>query len=339
MAPVGTLDDLRESLREEGAAPLYLFYGEEGLLIDEALEMVIRTALPETDRAFNLDVLSASEVDAREIVDHASLFPMMGERRVVLVREIDRLAEKELEVLAHYTESPSPSTCLILVGSRVDLRRKAFAAARKAGTAFEFRPLYENQLPSWIENRVISRGLTIAGEASRLLAAYVGSSLREIDNEIEKLSLFLGDRKTITEADVASVVGLSREFSVFELQKAIGERNIARAVERAEHLLEAGEPMPLIVSILTNYFATLWRIGDLLRRGMNPSEIPSRVRVNPYYLKEYLATLRAYSLQEIEEAFDHLSTADEQSKTTGADLRSILHRFLLNVILPGQVAR
>lgn len=328
-----TIDDLEQELRAGKFAPLYLFYGEEGLLIDEAVQRVVDAALPPGERAFNFDVLSGNDADARDIVARASSFPMMGERRVVIVRDADRIPEKGLELLAHYTQQPLPSTCLIFVASKPDMRRKAFLAVKRTGTAIEFRELYEHQLPAWIEKRVKERRGSIDPEASKLLAAYVGSSLRDIENELDKLFLYLGERTAIREEDVAAVVGFSREFSVFELQKAIGQRDLRRAVEVMEKILDANEPMPLLVSILTNYFATLWRLGDQLRRGTKQSDLTGLVRINPYFLKEYLATLRNYTLEEIEDAFHHLAAADEQSKTAGADLKAIVHRFLVKVML------
>jgi DNA polymerase-3 subunit delta len=329
-----TIDNLEQELRAGRIAPLYLFYGEEGLLIDEAVQRVVDAILPPGERAFNFDVLSGNDADARDIVARASSFPMMAERRVVIVREVDRLPEKGLELLAHYAQQPLPSTCLILVASKPDMRRKAFTAVKRTGMAVEFRELYENQLPGWIDRRVMARRGSIDPEASKLLAAYVGSSLRDIDNELDKLFLYIGKRTAIKEEDVAAVVGFTREFSVFELQKAIGERDLRRAVEVMEKILDANEPMPLLVSILTNYLATLWKMGDLLRRGTKQSDLTALVRVNPYFLKEYLAALRKYTMEEVEEAFHHLATADEQSKTAGADLKAIVHRFLLNVMLP-----
>lgn len=335
MAPQGmTLDDLDRALKAGKFEPLYLFYGEEDFLSDEAVERLLSSALRETERSFNLDILSANDADAREIVARASAFPMVAERRVVVVRDADHLPEKGLELLAHYADQPSPSTCLVLVAAKPDMRRKAFATIKRSGTAIEFRPLYENQLPDWIERRVDRRKGSITPEAAKLLAAYVGSSLRDIENELDKLFLFVGDRSNISEGDVAAVVGLTREYSVFELQRAIGERNLPRAVEVMEKILDANEPMPLIVSILTNYFATLWKIGDLLRRGTKQSELTGQVRVNPYFLKEYIATLKVYSLEEIEGVFHRLATAEEEYKTAGADVKSIMHRFLVRVMVP-----
>ncbi len=336
MAEKGPTPEMLEAdLRAGRLTPVYLLYGSESLLLEEAVRRVIDSALPEEARAFNLEFLSGADSDIREILARASAFPMSAARRTVVVRDVDRLGEKALELLVHYLEQPSPTTVLLLTGTKPDFRRKAFATLRKRGAAYAFEELRDYQVPGWIEQRVAKRGGSIEGDAARLLATYVGSSLRDIDNELDKLFLYIGDRAAITRDDVAAVVGISREYNVFELQNAIGRRDARRAVEILERMLEANEPVPLILSSLVNYFAKLWLIGDQTRRGVKPAEIASLARIPFFYLKEYLQTLERFTPEEIEGSFHKIAVADQQSKTTGADVKSILHRLCISILMPG----
>ncbi len=336
MAEKGPTPEMLEAdLRAGRLAPVYLLSGPESLLLDEAIRHVIDAAVPEEDRAFNLEFLSGADGDIREILARASAFPMSAARRAVVVREADRFGEKALELLVHYVDHPSPTTVLVLTGTKPDFRRKAFAALRKRGAAYSFEELRDYQVPGWIEQRVAKRNGTIDGDAARLLATYVGSSLRDIDNELDKLFLYIGDRTTITRDDVAAVVGISREYNVFELQNAIGRRDARRAVEILERMLEANEPVPLILSSLVNYFAKLWVISDQSRRGTKPAEIAALARIPFFYLKEYLQTLDRYTPEEIEGSFHQIAVADQQTKTTGAEVRSILHRLCISILMPG----
>ncbi len=336
MAEKGPTPEMLEAdLRAGRLAPVYLLYGSESLLLEEALHRVIDAAIPEEARAFNLEFLSGADADIREILARASAFPMSAACRTVVVREVDRFGEKALELLAHYLEHPSPTTVLLLTGIKPDFRRKAFAALRKRGVAYSFEELREYQVPGWIEQRVGKRGGSIDGDTARLLAAYVGSSLRDIDNELDKLFLYIGDRTAITRDDVAAVVGISREYNVFELQNAIGRRDARKAVEILERMLEANEPVPLILSSLVNYFAKLWLIGDQTRRGAKPAEIAALARIPFFYLKEYLQTLERYTQEEIEGSFHLIALADQQFKTSGADVKSVLHRLCMSVLMPG----
>ncbi len=330
-----TRDTLQADLRSGRLAPVYLFYGEESLLLEEAVRQVIDAAVPEDARAFNLEFLSGADTDIRDILARSSAFPMTAPRRAVVVRDVDRFGDKALDLLVHYLEHPSPTTVLLLTGTKPDLRRKAFAMLKKGGQAYSFEELREHQLPDWIDRRVRNRGGTIDGATARLLATYVGSSLRDIDNELDKLFLYIGGRTAITEDDVAAVVGISREHNVFELQNAIGRRDAPRAVEILERMLEANEPVPLIISSLVNYFAKLWLVSDQIRRGTKPADVASLARIPPFFLKEYLQALERYSQEEIEGSFHRLALVDQQFKTSGADVKSILHRFCISTVIPG----
>ena len=317
-----TYHELESGLAGKQFSPVYLFYGEEDFLAEEAAQSVIENALTAAQREFNLDVVYGGETDAREIISHASSFPMMSDRRVVLVREMDRLFNKEL--LSSYIENPSSTTCLVLLSEKPDFRKKPYVSAKRHGRAFEFKPLYENQVPEWITGRLKLRARAIDGEACKILVAYTGSSLRDIQSEIDKLIIYVGDKKVISADDVREVVGMSKEFNVFELQKHIGAKNLGRSAEILEHMLDAGEPAVMIVAALTRYFVSVWKLSELIRKGASSQEQSREAGIHPYFLREYLAVLQHYSLQEIEHAFELLAVADEKIKTTMMDHKQIL---------------
>jgi DNA polymerase-3 subunit delta len=327
-----TIRDFREELRRGILSPVYLFFGQEDFLVEETVEAVIDAALKPEERGFNLDVVQAGETDARDIVSHASSFPMMANRRVVVARDVDKLQAKDLEILSAYVENPSPSTVLVLVAAKPDLRKRPFVTVKRTGFVLELKPLYENQLPVWITERIERQGRKISPEACRLMAGYVGTSLREITSEIEKLFLYLGDRRSISADDVAAVVGMSREFSVFELQKAAGARDLPRALHISERMIDAGENVPFILIMLTGYFNVLWKLQEMRRRGIPEREQTSTLRVNPYFLKDYVEAVGRFTNAELEESFCMLAAADEQLKTTGTDPRQIMHSLLINLL-------
>ncbi len=331
MATTGlTYDDLQRSLSERRFAPVYLFHGEEDFLSSEATQSVIDAALNAGDRGFNLDVVYGNEADAREIILHALSFPMMVERRVVVVRDMDKLANKEL--LSTYIENPSPTTSLVLLSTKPDFRKKPYATAKRTGSVFEFKPLYENQVPSWMVKRVRQQGKDIESEASKMLTAHIGTSLREIQNELNKLYIFIGERKLITEADIRAVVGVSKEFNVFELQKTLGAKNLARSVEIMERMLDSGESGTLIIFMLTRYFLALWRLSDLQRQGTSHNAIASAANINPYFLREYQEAARLFAPSDIEHAFGLLAEADEQLKFTIIDPKQIMHSLVVRLL-------
>jgi DNA polymerase-3 subunit delta len=331
-----TYDDLRNELSRKQFSPVYLLYGEEDFLAEEATEAIVNAALAGGDRGFNLDVLYGSDADVRVIISHALSFPMMADRRVVVVRGLDKLVGKEL--LSNYIEQPSPSTSLILVSTKPDFRKKPYTTAKTGAFLVECKPLYENQVPAWINRRITKLSKAVDPEACTLLAAYVGNSLREVQNEIDKLDVYIGDKKKITADDVRAVVGASKEFNVFELQRALGAKDLRHSTEIMERMLEAGEAATMITVMLTRYFSTVWKLQDLRRRGVSAQDQARIVAISPYFFKEYLSVLNVFSIMEIEHAFELIAEADERLKTTSDDPKNVMHALVVQLLNQRELA-
>jgi DNA polymerase-3 subunit delta len=319
-----TRQEFYRDLRKRKFAPVYSFRGEEDFLIDEAVESLIAEVLPQESRSFNLDVLYGNEVDARDVVAHANSFPMGADHRVVILREYDRLDDKE--ILQSYVQNPSPSTILVLISKKAD------AAIRVKATAVDFDRLYESDLPPWITERGSLYEKRVSREACDLLLMYVGTSLRALDNELEKIAVYVGDKKTIDAEDVAAVVGISKTHNVFELTRAVGNRDLKRSVEILERMMEFGEYPPLMVAALTKHFMTLLKLTEAKRRRMSEGELASSFRLPPRRVGEYKNQLRHYSPAELEKSFAPLARADEKLKYTSEDPRSVMTVLLHELI-------
>ena len=321
-----TYDDLQSALAKKEFSPVYLLYGEEDFLIEEATDAILEAALTKDERGFNLDVLYGSDSDARDIASHASSFPMMAERRVVVVRDVDKLAHAEL--LANYIEHPSPSTCLILSCTKPDFRRKPFVTAKKHAFNLECKPLWENQIPAWIAKRVKIAKRVIQPDAASMLAAYVGTSMREIMNELEKLYIYLGEKRSISVDDISAIVGMSKEFSVFELQWAIGMKDTRKATEILERMIEAGEQPVMMVAVLTRFFQSLWKLHDVRRRGVAPNQQTIQAGIFNF-AEKYGQAANKFSNRDIENVFVSLSEVDEKLKTTSTDPKLLMQTFIV----------
>lgn len=324
-----SFDVILDDIKKHKFAPLYFFYGEEDFLIEEVADALIAHAVDPTTRQFNLDIVYGSDVDGKDIVARASSFPMMGERRVVIVRDFERATE--LDPLLPYIEHPSPSTSLFFSAAKVDLRKKVFAHLKKYAVGGEAAPLREYEIPSWIQRRAVTMGKKIAPEAAEILHGYVGTSLRELNNELEKLLIAIGTKTVIETSDVQSVVGMSREFSVFELTHAVGEKNLSKALSICARMLQVGEAPVGIVAMLTRHFGILWRVHQLNAERKTPAEMAKAVGVHPYFFKEYLEDVKRYSRTAVEDALLALTRADERLKTSSGDSHVIMDVLLYEI--------
>jgi DNA polymerase-3 subunit delta len=311
------------SLRTKGKTygPLYLFIGTEDFLVDECIRSLVDDLLTEDERAFNLDMLDGEKVDAKDALAHAAAYPMMSERRVVVIRDFDAMVGSEAarKSFSEYVQKPPETTCLVLTAEKPDFRTKPFNELKKQNVVYEFAPLYDNRIPGWIESRCGSLGKSIDREACGLLHASAGNSLRVLNNELEKLSTYVADRKQITEDDVAAVVGVSKGSSIFDLQRAVGQADLQKALTIVQRMLESGETPQGIIVMLTRYFMTLWKIQELRQQGSSEETIAGEVKINPYFLKDYIAACQNFSPQKFESVFAALLHADIELKSSSPD--------------------
>jgi DNA polymerase-3 subunit delta len=327
-----TVEGLRAQIARKALDPVYLFHGEEEFLLEEAVGQMIDSALTAEERSFNLDVVRAGEIDVQEIVARALSFPMMAGRRIMIVRDADRLAgDRSGDVLARYVQHPTETTTLVFIAAKVDFRKKPFSTIGKGG-AVEFKRLREYQIPGWAATRAQSLGWSLAPDAAKLLAGYVGASLRDVQNELDKLFIFAGAPRELTGDDVAAVVGISKEFSIYELQRSIGARDLPRAVHILDRMLDMGEAPPFILAMLTGYFMSLWRLRELRRPGVAPADQAAGAKIMPFALQEYTDALQQYGAREVEQAFVLLAEADDRAKAGGGDPREVLEGLLIRLM-------
>lgn len=313
--------------------PVTLIHGEETLLLDECVNAVIDRSVDPGVREFNLDVIDGAKTDVRDVLAKASSFPMMADRRVVVVKTFERLVsgEKAREMFAGYLVRPMDSTRLVLVAEAPDFRRKPFNDLKKSGDVVECKPPWDNEIPPWTVERAKQFKKIIGLDAARMLQAYVGDSLMSIHRELDKLSSYVGDRPEITEDDVSAVAGASRGFTVFDLQNAIGRRDFRSASTVLRRMLESGESAPGIIVMLTRFFLQLWKLREMKQERMSDAEIASALRMSPYHLRSLSAFLTQHTVREVEGALMTLRETDRAIKT-GADVSAEMELMVYKVI-------
>ncbi len=337
-------DSLQTALRSGRVEPLYFLFGEEEFLIDEALDAILSIAVDESTRGFNFDLLHGSDSTLQDVVERASAYPLMAERRVVVVKEIDRTFSMRgkpdaSSPFGRYMKNPLPSTTLVMTAAIGDVMGKGKGGAKApynlivdSAATVQFKKLYDREIPSWVSDRIKSLGKEIAPDALELFVNYSGGSLRILSNEIEKLFTFVEARKRISLDDVRAVVGASKTYNVFELQRAIGAKNLELSVEIAEQMLRAGEPEQLILTMLTRYFTILWRLSELRVKVRDQKELARSVGISPFFLNEYLAALSRYPLADLRNAFEALLDTDLTLKSSRAEPAVVLHMMLISIV-------
>jgi len=331
-------EQLNTAFHHQNFKPLYFLYGEETFLMDALQQVLVGKALAPHERDFNYDLVYGNEAEARDVLALCNAFPMMAERRVVVVRAFEQLKENRL--FTAYAEHPNPSAVvLLLCTGKPNLASHPYRALRKHAAWGEFKPLYENQMPGWIQQRIKELGYQIEPRAVQMLAEYVGTNLQGAASEIEKLMTYAGERSRLTADDVVHASGQTREFNVFELQRAIGEGRYGDAQRIAERLLSQasnarGEAL-MIVSVLTGYFTKLWKLTACQAQRMPEREMAQHVGISPYFIKEYVFSLRRFPQSALEQAFAALLAADYELKGGARRDERLVLALLLRRLVPG----
>jgi DNA polymerase-3 subunit delta len=280
--------------------PIYWLEGEEPFFIDQVVDYAEHQILSEAEAGFNLTIFYGKDAEWASVVNACMRYPMFAERQVVILKEAQQM--RDLEKLEGYIENPLPSTIFIVSHKekKVDGRGKLAKLLKLKGEVFSTKKMYESQIPEWANNMVQQHGLTISKKALYLLAEHIGNDLSRIQNEIEKLAVNLGSRKNITEDDIENYIGVSKEFNVFELQTAIAQKNLSKAIRIIQYFEanpKAG-PIQMILPALYNFFSKVYMIFSV----NNPDEktVASALGVNPYFVKDYLGAAKRYDYQGVE---------------------------------------
>ena len=289
-----TYDQILSEIHKKQFAPIYFLTGEEPYFIDMISDSIENEALDEADRAFNQIVLYGRDVDVETIANHARSFPMMGERMVVIVKEAQDV--KNIEAFEPYLDTLPETTLLVFVYKYKKLdKRKAFAKKLdKKGVYFESKKLYDSNIPGWIQNYLKGEGYGITPKATQMLADFLGTDLHKIANELKKLTIALPKNKSIDDADVERNIGISKDYNVFELQNAIGNRDVLKANRIVNYFGDNTKDNPLLVTAI-NLYAYFTKILKLhLSADKSQGALASVLGVNPYFVRDYQAAARNY---------------------------------------------
>jgi DNA polymerase III subunit delta len=326
------IEQLKQSIKNKKIAPVYFIHGTEPFLIERLTKATIQAALEPGSEDFNLNVLYGNEVDGAQIVNAAMAYPMMASRRVVLVKNIHLMNESNLAFVAKYVEKPSLSTCFLMTCEKAISKKSLIQRIVDSSTVIEVKSLYDSDIPQWIIATLSEQGFTIADDALRMLHAYCGTSLSDIQSEIDKIVLNLGERKKIELQDVESVIGAHRQFNIFELCNAVGTRNMKKSIYILNQMLQLGELPTGILAMVVRHFTILAKIKDLKDRKMTNNEICKSVKLSSFFINGYIQQAASYSLNQLGIIFTHLLEADESLKSSYQKPKLVLEILFFKIM-------
>ncbi len=304
--------------------PVYLLYGEETYLLDRAFKSLSEKALGDGLADFNYDMFHARDKTAAEVVSISNTLPMMADRRLVVLKGVDTWRKEEQTKLVPYLSDPSPTTCLILLASGVDKRRDWAKAAGKAGAIVEFKHPYMDRMHQQVRGMARGMGKNIDQQSASLLVELVGNDLMQLEQALNKLSLYMEDQVKITRELIVESVADVKMAGVFEFTDALGKKDLESALRTLTRMVESRETDVhfRILAMMLRHFRIIWRVSELKDQGEPPPAIAKQLGINPYILdKTYLGQASNFSSEELAKIFTKLSELDLKLKT-GATSRA-----------------
>ncbi|MFK7934556.1 MAG: DNA polymerase III subunit delta [Saprospiraceae bacterium] len=302
-------------LKKGNYASLYLLHGAESYFIDVVSDYIENHVLAEHERAFNQTILYGKEVEAKTLIDAAYRYPMMAERQVIILKEAQEM--RTLKSILAYAEKPVATTMLVICHKhkKFNTNTKLGKAIKKNGVVLDAKKMYDNQVPAWITNYLRTKQLKINHNAADLLGEYLGTSLSKVVNELDKLAINLAAGTTITTEIVEKNVGISKDYNVFELQRALAQRDVLKANRIVNYFISNPRKNPLVLTIgtLFNFFSKVYQYHFVKNQPERAILTALNLRSN-WFLREYQAAARAFPLPKAKEIIGLLREYDLKSK-------------------------
>ncbi|QZT39037.1 DNA polymerase III subunit delta [Halosquirtibacter xylanolyticus] len=318
--------NILKDIEQKKFSPIYFLEGEESFYIDEITNKLESTVLTEDEKAFNQTTLYGKDTDVNEIMLAAKRFPMMSEHQLIIVKEAQNI--RNIEAIDSYCKNPLQSTILVINYryKNIDKRKALAKTIKKNGVLFDAKKPYESDIPNWINSRVKSMGYTIDPKATMLIAESIGNSLAQLSNNIDKLSIGIKPGDKITLENVEKNIGISKEFNSFELQDAIGTKDVVKANLIVNHMGGNPKQYPFAanIAVLYNYFKKLLMMH--YAKVKSKDELARFMGVHPFFLTGYSKAARNYNIRNVVaiigllREYDRLSKGGAPTNTTEGDL-------------------
>lgn len=308
---------LLKHIREKTYSPLYILHGEEPYFIDELTNAFEELALEEHEKDFNQAIVYGKDTELLSLVSQLKSFPMMGEKRLIILKEAQDF--KELDELEAYADNPNPSTIFVIAHKykAIDARKKFFKAANSKGIVFKSDKIKDYQLPDWISSFLKSKGYLFSSKVPFLLAESIGNDLSRIANELNKLSIVLSPGSQITEVEIETNIGISKEYNVFELNNAVASKDVLKAMKIVKYFDQnpkAGELLQ-VIPILFKFFSQIMRIHFIPNASRD--SVAQKLQVHPFVAGELMQAKNLYNPKKIAENIECLHLYDLKAKGLG----------------------
>lgn len=329
-----------QDLQKAAPKPIYVLHGDENFFLDKIGSYLLSHIIPDHEKGFNEVILYGKDITVGDLLNNARRFPMMADKQLVYVREahsIQDLGQKDSQgLIESYAKNPLESTILVLhFGKSPDARKAWMKAIEKSGEIVTSKRMYDNQVPDFIASYCKEKGLKISPKAVQLLFEQVGNNLEAITKELDKIAINIPNDGGIDANVIEEYVGISKDFNVFELQKAITLKDKAKCFQIINYFSSNTKDHPIqpVITMLFSYFSKILLVHASPSR--DDRSIAGLLKVNPFFVKDYTTAARNYGIAKVMQIIHSLRLTDQYSKgvDNGTKTEIDLYKELIYSIL------
>lgn len=285
----------------------------------------------EGDPDFDFDTFAGESVRADDVIAAANTLPFMAPRRLVIVRDADKMPTEELGLLAAYAADPAQTACLVLAATSVARNMKIYKAVDALGGVSEYAAPTKSELPGWVIALFKIKDRALSRDGAETLVRAVGKDLRKLQSEADKIIAFAGDKTSLGREDVEAVVTETAPTTVFEFLDALGARDAAAALARLDGLLDGGETLLGIHAMTLRHLRSLLGIVSLRERGTGSGEVARTLKLSDWQYRNLARQAERFRSGELSCALRAAAEAEAKMKTSQGDPRLVFERFVVSV--------
>lgn len=327
--------EILKNLKKKIYHPVYFLHGTEPYFIDRISDYIEENVLTAEQKEFNQMVVYGKDTEPLQLISYTRQLPMGAPYQVIIVKEAQDI--KSIDKLESYFKNPVKSTILVIAykHKKVDRRKKFYQTVQKNGVVFEAKPIYDNNIPKWITSYLKEKGYNINIKSAHLLNEFLGNDLSKITNEINKMLINIPEQSSITEENIENNIGISKDYNVFELQDALG----AKDIEKANKIIQYFSANPkefralMIIPMLYYYFQKLFVLHFM--KSPSDKDVSAKLGIYPNFVRKYRQAARNYPTKKLSQIMQYLREYDLKAKgvnnastTDGELLKELIFKIL-----------
>jgi DNA polymerase-3 subunit delta len=325
------LDALKD-IKKGKLLPLYYLFGEDAYNLNLTLKSIQEKAESDLSSDFDKEIFYGDDITVNQVIDLASTFPFGSGNKLIVIKDAEKIKDKK--GLKDYAISPTEFSILVFIhnGLLTNLKSEPFNTLLEQNFLFEAKELKGRHVVNWLINYCESRQKNISEENAQVLIDIVGENRSILEMQVEKILTHEKNSRDVTIEAIQQVSSSLKQYTIYDLQNAIGIKDKSAALKIAYNILDSGAEPVYIVAMLTRYFTAVAKINELKAKKVPDFTAARTIGVHHFYFPGYVKARRLYSDRELVEVFRALLKADVSIKTTSLGGKEIITILIAEIL-------